>query len=203
MQGLVVRINFDAHRFQGGHSQQWFGICLAEYNGSPDEFSHEFDLCCGDIHSDFAAVGEAVYPLSFGSKTNGLQVLPWDQAVRCTGVHQEKTLPDSLRFSEVPDRGSHPDSSHCAPPRPTRHRSVKRQRTAACCIRMIQQHTTLHQRAQLLSLFPLREKVGMRGSPWPPVLLPLLPFAGEGWDEGYAPALATPRRIWYLHLTPP
>ena len=87
MQGLIVRVDFNAHRFQGGYSQQGFGVFFAKHDGSPDEFPHEFYLCSDDVHSDFSAVGQTVYSFPSRNEANGLQVLSGHQAVGCASVY--------------------------------------------------------------------------------------------------------------------
>lgn len=54
---LRARVDFDAHRFQSGNSQDWFGIVGTEDDCRADPIAHKFDLGDADFKSDLAAVG--------------------------------------------------------------------------------------------------------------------------------------------------
>ena len=88
-QSLIERIHFNAHRFEGRYPQQRLGIRVAEDNRAADEFAHEFDLPDPDVELEFGPIGQLVCPLTLRLKTDGFEVLSWDEAIRRPSIDQK------------------------------------------------------------------------------------------------------------------
>ena len=90
---LIERIYFNAHRFEGRYPQQRLGVRVAEDNRAADEFAHEFDLPDPDVELEFGLIGQLVCPLALRLKTDGFEMLPWDEAIRRARIDQKQPFP--------------------------------------------------------------------------------------------------------------
>ena len=96
-----MRIYFNAGRFQSGDAQERFGVRLAADDGSADDFVHKFYLSNRNIHPNLAAVGEVIDALGLRRESDCFKVLTGNEAVDRASIHQERSLPEPVRFSRV------------------------------------------------------------------------------------------------------
>jgi hypothetical protein len=90
---LVARIDFDADRLKGEHSEDRFGVVRADDHNRRDEFAHKFKMGATDWQSYRRSIGSFVNSLARALNPDFTEAIAGDDAVERPGINRKQPFP--------------------------------------------------------------------------------------------------------------
>lgn len=112
LQPLILRVDFDADRFQGGDTENRFRVVRAKDDRGANKLTHEFNACNGHFHDDFRTVRQFVDSFSTRLDADAAQLRAGGHAVDRTCVDEEQFFPATIWIGWIHNCGGYVSSTH-------------------------------------------------------------------------------------------